>query len=273
MLKHNFVFYSSALPCGDASIVEMNLDDNHPLPAKRVRTGILDDFRSERFQKGEEDVFRTGARPVEENDPKGAGAAFHRLGVSRTKGGRGPESISMSCSDKITKWNFCGWQGAMMSHLLHAPLIPQKMIFGPCKDDQKSLNRAFSRLSHVKTSVVEKPIFSKSPQAISVSTDTASKIVSASSCLAWNMFMKKAEQLTGKLGYKHGAGKKNLHLQKTHSVLAPKYLFSLFHQIKPDFESYASCKSTSNNYIKLRDNVYQKLKWKRHPSSLDVFDN
>lgn len=90
-LKHNFVFYSSALPCGDASIVEMNLDDNHPLPAKRVRTGILDDFRSVRVQKGEEDVFRTGARPVEENDPKGAGAAFHRLGVSRTKGGRGPE--------------------------------------------------------------------------------------------------------------------------------------------------------------------------------------
>ena len=67
--------------------------------------------------------------------------------------------------------------------------------------------------------------------------------------------MKKAEQLTGKLGFKHGAGKKNLHLEKTHSVLAPKYLYSAFHnlKIKPEFESYADCKSNSNNYIKLRD--------------------
>jgi len=157
-----------------------------------------------------------------------------------------------------------------MSHLFHAPLIPLKMIFGPCKDDQKSLDRAFSRLFYVKTSVVEEPIFSKSPQAMRPST--GSKIVSASSCLAWNSKMKKAEQLTGKLGFKHGAGKKNLHLEKTHSVLAPKYLYYLFHKIKPEFDSYAHCKSNSNNYVKLRDNVYQMLKWKRHPSELDVFD-
>ena len=101
-LKHEFVFYSSALPCGDASIVEMNQDENSDvaIPAKRARTGILDDFRSERVLDGKEDVYRTGARVVEGNDPKGAGHAFHRLGVSRTKGGRGPQSISMSCSGK-----------------------------------------------------------------------------------------------------------------------------------------------------------------------------
>ena len=84
----------------------MNQEENEiAIPAKKARTGILDDFRSERVLEGKEDVYRTGARPVDENDPKGAGAAFHRLGISRTKGGRGPQSISMSCSGKKSSRN------------------------------------------------------------------------------------------------------------------------------------------------------------------------
>ena len=77
----------------------MESDQDDPVPAKRARTGILDDFRSERVLLGEGDVFRTGARPVQSGaDPKGEGANFHQLGISRTKGGRGPATVSMSCS-------------------------------------------------------------------------------------------------------------------------------------------------------------------------------
>ena len=115
----------------------------------------------------------------------------------------------------------------------------------------------FKRLNPVNTSVVEKPIFEKSPRAIEIVRKSSKepKIVSASSSLAWNLYIKKAEQLTGKLGYRHGAGKKNFHLQKTHSILAPKYLYSLFQEVnsKAQFKSYAECKSTSVDYIKMRD--------------------
>ena len=45
-------------------------------------------------------------------------------GLLRRKPGRGTPTRSMSCSDKLAKWQLCGWQG-MPPPRVYRPLLAQ----------------------------------------------------------------------------------------------------------------------------------------------------
>ncbi|XP_013190222.2 tRNA-specific adenosine deaminase 1 [Amyelois transitella] len=134
-LKDNikFAFYSSQLPCGDASIFPKNADENYGDILEKNKRKAEDnicqtDSKRSRFL----DIHRTGAKCLPQNDQdcRKSGVEYHLIGQVRTKPGRGDRTLSVSCSDKIAKWIHLGIQGRLLDMLLVEPIFMSKFIFG-----------------------------------------------------------------------------------------------------------------------------------------------
>ncbi|CAH0385929.1 unnamed protein product [Bemisia tabaci] len=160
-----FHFFSSHIPCGDASIIpkcdgdeglfngnnrreeckcfdsKRKLSDSET--EDRCKKSKMDCFLMStcplnRAQKNQQensvyDVFRTGAKCVPSDSRQDAllpGVKYHSLGAVRTKPGRGDPTMSVSCSDKIARWNAVGIQGALLSHLLEHPIFLKTIVIG-----------------------------------------------------------------------------------------------------------------------------------------------
>lgn len=152
-----FHFYSSHPPCGDATIAP-----------KQIISGVNVDISDEgdamhhqnKRQKLEnrnliKDIHRTGAKCIDQSlikDPvhtTDCPKDYHVLGAIRRKPGRGDPTESLSCSDKMAKWNFVGLQGSFLSVLLrHGPIMWSSVTIGSEQFNLESVNRSlFSRFN------------------------------------------------------------------------------------------------------------------------------
>ena len=162
---------STHLPCGDATIfVKPSEDGGDPSEPERKRRKLDMNSTGAKTvtcdENEEGDLNRTGAKIVTcdeawgvdlnrtgakivtcdeagEGDPGLPGLGYHRVGGLRTKPGRGERTLSLSCSDKILKWNILGIQGSLCSHLLRDSVYLDCFVIVGNTFNKSSLQRAF----------------------------------------------------------------------------------------------------------------------------------
>lgn len=139
-----FHLYSSCVMCGDAAISntdksygnDINLETRHRVSNDYIPDSVsIEDNLSKRTAPSTpvptpkrpklETSTRTGAKSLLHDNlvtDSLSGRSWHVTHVLRSKPGRGPISLSLSCSDKIMKRQFLGLQGGVLAKLLSQPI-------------------------------------------------------------------------------------------------------------------------------------------------------
>jgi len=226
-------------PCGDATISPLSHiepEESGEPCAKRRRVG--------------EDFQRTGGKVAQngEQDPGGDGKDYHRLGLLRTKPGRGPRTSSLSCSDKMLKWNILGVQGALLSHLFPEPLFYSYFVLCQKPLHKPSLSRALWERAGT---LANQPELLHCPlvwdyqkkDGLQACPDTLVWVASGDNSKPIT------EALTG--GVKQGWAKKKLNNSKAWSQLSRRWLASrVAAQISQQFPTYATLKTNSPQHCR-----------------------
>jgi tRNA-specific adenosine deaminase 1 len=111
-----FHMYISQAPCGDASMLQLNLSQT---PSQKT-------LNEHKKLKTSHDIVLRGRLD------------YHEFGRLRTKPGRLDSEIStcLSCSDKIAKWNWLGYQGSLLS-LFMEPVYISTIVIGDYFDREQ----------------------------------------------------------------------------------------------------------------------------------------
>lgn len=234
-----------------------------------------------------EDIHRTGAKCVTSSliqDSKEKGVNYHNPGVLRIKPGRGDPTISMSCSDKITKWLVLGIQGSLLSNLFNKPIYLSQIVFGRCPYDsnvmihslinrskdinnkdlgegyflsEPNIDQAKSAFEHSKTL--------KSPDSRQEIDGDDLKATHTSFCYIFNELPKKNFVLVK--GNLQGAIKKpsknaNLSLKPSRLRICKKSFLESFKLIKDEYKllKYSGVKKLDNDYVKSGNEFYKVYK-------------
>ncbi|XP_065360597.1 tRNA-specific adenosine deaminase 1 [Calliphora vicina] len=134
----SFHFLSTQTPCGDACIIAAQKTKElteEPL----IKRSKVEEVKIEDTNVGciVESVY-TGAKLIGSHH---SDAMDQLEGAVRTKPGRGERTLSMSCSDKLAKWQVMGVQGALLDFLLDSPLYFDSLNFWG-ENDLATLERA-----------------------------------------------------------------------------------------------------------------------------------
>lgn len=138
----SFHFFTTHTPCGDASIYEQadkSAQSDPPSPAtKKIKlTCDSSDVGSAIVERAE---GMTGGKLLE---CSGIDLMAQDTGMIRTKPGKGERTLSVSCSDKMARWNILGVQGSLVISLLVQPIYLESIVICDGTDyNKEAMERA-----------------------------------------------------------------------------------------------------------------------------------
>lgn len=130
-LKENIKFhlFTTAVPCGDANIFPA--PESEEPPTKKFKISDTVGF--------------TGAKLFEHSNANRAikDEMEQIEGEIRIKPGKGIRTLSLSCSDKMARWNLMGVQGCMLFSLMEVPIYLSSFVLcGNVEHSLMALERA-----------------------------------------------------------------------------------------------------------------------------------
>eukprot|EP00057_Strongylocentrotus_purpuratus_P013252 XP_011667726.1 PREDICTED: tRNA-specific adenosine deaminase 1-like isoform X2 [Strongylocentrotus purpuratus] len=285
---------SSVLPSQSAS-------EDVPSGQSSVHTRHTDASKLNSAIPLKRDIYRTGAKPTPSGpqDQLADGEDYHTVGLLRIKPGRGDRTLSMSCSDKMAKWNVVGLQGALLSHLISEPVYLSSVTIGQCPFNSQAMHRAIigrvqpvSNLPpgyHVNSPVVMQSniIFKDSKKEVERRRDPSKgKMTPAGAAIIWSYVPDQPVDVTAN-GKRQGATAKRWNDPQSRSKNCRCHLFHLFKKLlagvdrdklpqtlqsHDDLKTYHDYKMAASHYQKAWTQLLKVFSsWARKPVEFSQF--